>query len=287
MVLELGKFCPSELQQVLKHDSAQQYRWMENIREENWGSARSSLLGLFSVDNSTVSTQYQQHSLDDRALLLSLAKLASKIELNENQDMDLLGNQVDNQVENEKIENGLILVRCQEMLSSLDSLASEKDLTVALLPKQLLEISIDQIKIQTSSNHDRIKAALTGLAISETFSSKLIVKESQDEESIDSACKVWSTLIESESQNIWNTLVGQGEVFMDDEVKLQVQDSLFYNVEMQYCASRRSFSKLSTDLKTDLSFGKNEVVREQVLKEVGAEEDLARMLDIAAKLSHR
>lgn len=284
MVLELGQFCPNELKEVLKNGKIQNHQYVEDLRTEQWEVAKSSLLGLVDQDKKSFSNGKPQ-SLNDQTLFLSLAKLASKIDLHNKGDRS-------NRTDSDEIDNGLILVRCQEMLNSNVPDSLDVNHTVALSSQDLLEIAHDQIASKSLSYNKRIKAAMIGLAISETLSlsskaSDVDHSSSQSMNRSESAARIWIETIVCEMDTIWSSLVEQSNILTEEELKHLMSDSLFFAVERQYHRSKSSSlsSSFSADHKENLGFSHNKIVQRIVFEEFADSGDLNRLLKIAARLS--
>lgn len=282
-VLELGEYCPAELQTFLKStksggSGSNFHQWMEDVRAERWKDASKSLTELVvTISETSNPSQQQQQSLEDKRFFLSLAKLTSKI-----------GNDGNNEDEEKEelndnfIKNGLELCRAQDMLmaNSLDQLSpnhaySKSDLlnevVRQLMEHQTLELDYSQ----------RVNAGLIGLAICETFFDS---GHSHYEVNMDIvfkyAAQVWIKSILSDMESVWRTLIDEWKSLTDEEVKNGMRATVFYGIAQKYHLSKQHLSSVNNKVMMseenkemkNLNFLDNQNIQKYVLDEIGAED---------------
>jgi len=282
-VLELGKYCPEDLKSILsKNEDLQGLYWMENIRGSDWGGACASLMTLLDQKKSQTSIVTESISLEDKALFLSFAKLTSELELRTN-----AGNS-ERDIKYNAIDDELLLVQCQEILFENDPDSFLGGMQLPLSTQQLLDFSLKQISNETLSCNQKVKAALTGLAISET--------KSNNKDHHYRASKIWLETITCEIETVWSDLLDQMHILTEEDLKKRMCDSLFYMVHKQYHVSKSAFfgstsnkgiEMNSTRSNAYLSFSKNQAVREKILLEFQDNENLKSLLKSTARLSLR
>jgi len=255
-VLNLGRYCQEDLRHVLKEDPRlAQFAWMNDVREKRYADARTSL---------TRNVGDPGQCLQDARLFLSLGKLVSSL--------------VDDTATRKRksqdtaIEDGLVLVRAQEMLGVPDG--------PKMTHADLFDLSLDQLGQEDRDGEDRIQAGLCGLALAEVLHRPEDMKGC-----VESAGRVWARSVVAEIE-YWKGLAARKDLLSQELLEKKIKQSIFARLVQVYVQNRSNHEEGKCEDDTvDLGILHNEEVANFVLAQRQLDDDTKTLLKIAARLA--
>lgn len=218
-LLQLGKHCQSVLSEYMEEDERLSHlRWIQNVKTGHFSKAATGLMSLSSEGLVAFKDKSGNQSLQNRQLVLSLARLSAMTSQDNNA-----------QIKNVQAtaEENLDLYAAQE---SLADMVDSYDVCGRVMdPDSLMDLAMDLIK-STKNTEDKVRAALAGLTIAKAMSSISSIDNSTRMSHI---AKVWASAIDIEMQR-WLDVLEQWSLLSDNDRALRVGNTVFYNMAAQY-----------------------------------------------------
>jgi len=217
-LLQLGNHCQSVLSEYMEEDERLSHlRWIQNVKTGHFSRAATGLMSQSSEGLVAFKDKSGNQSLQNRQLVLSLARLSA----------------MTSQENNAQIKN--VQATAEENLdlyAAQESLADMVDYDVCgrvMAPDSLMDLAMDLVK-STNNTEDKVRAALAGLTIAKAMSSISSIDNSTRQSHI---AKVWASAIDIEMQR-WLDVLDQWSLLSDNDRALRVGNTVFYNMAAQY-----------------------------------------------------
>ena len=261
-VLLLGKACPSILTEYMQEDARlSDSRWIQYVDDEQYSKSSTCLLNLVSEGTAALGEKSEYGpSLEDRQLVLSLAKLSS-----------LAAGPKKSQHEKAIIDENLKLCSAQQQL--LDIMNGSDEIVKSALPaEELIQLALEQAN-SLKDSFDKSRACLVGLSVASVLSSTSSTKSGGVR-----AARMWSKAIDIDSEE-WEHLAQEYDTLSEYERISRIENTVFYQLNTDFYYSRE------INMKGNIEF-KNELIKNRALgflspKLKGAEEMLLQAVELS------